>query len=149
DLRGFDYYTGVRFAGYAGGAPDAVLRGGRYDELIARDGRAARATGCVLDLEAPAQAQRSSGLPAPAQSLRVAVHGRGAPALARALRGHGIRAVTASAAPSASWLKSAGLDAGLVLDQRRIVRADGAERTLETSEPQALVKLLEEDRCPS
>jgi len=29
DLRGFDYYTGVRFAGYAGGAPDAVLRGGR------------------------------------------------------------------------------------------------------------------------
>ena len=31
DLRGFDYYTGVRFAGYAGGAPDAVLRGGRYD----------------------------------------------------------------------------------------------------------------------
>ena len=55
DLRGFDYYTGVRFAAYAGGAPDAVLRGGRYDELLGRYGRAAQATGFAIDLEAVAQ----------------------------------------------------------------------------------------------
>src|SRR4051812_91005 len=93
DLRGFDYYTGVRFAGYAGGAPDAVLRGGRYDELIARYGRAARATGFAIDLEALAQAQRAAGLAAPTGAAGIAVHGAGAAAFARALRSHGIRAV--------------------------------------------------------
>ncbi|MGN6110177.1 MAG: ATP phosphoribosyltransferase regulatory subunit, partial [Kofleriaceae bacterium] len=59
DVRGFDSYPGIRFAGYAGGAPDAVLRGGRYDELIGRYGRSARATGFAIDLEALAQAQRA------------------------------------------------------------------------------------------
>ena len=49
EVRGFDYYTGVRFAAFAGGAPDAVLRGGRYDELLGRYGRPAQATGFALD----------------------------------------------------------------------------------------------------
>ena len=62
EVRGFDYYTGARFAGYAGGAPEAVLRGGRYDELVGRYGRAARATGFAIDLEALAQAQRAAGV---------------------------------------------------------------------------------------
>jgi ATP phosphoribosyltransferase regulatory subunit len=67
DLRGFDYYTGVRFAGYAGGAPDAVLRGGRYDELIARYGRDAHAT--VRDRSrGVSEAQRAAGVPAPART---------------------------------------------------------------------------------
>jgi ATP phosphoribosyltransferase regulatory subunit len=52
DVRGFDYYTGVRFAGYVGGAGDAVLRGGRYDELLGRYGRSRRATGFAIDLDA-------------------------------------------------------------------------------------------------
>ena len=38
--------------------PMRCLRGGRYDELIARYGRAAQATGFAIDLEAVAQAQR-------------------------------------------------------------------------------------------
>src|SRR5512139_1078850 len=91
DLRGFDYYTGVRFAAYAGGAPDAVLRGGRYDELMGRYGRAAQATGFAIDLEAVAQAQRSIGVAPPVAALGVAVD---EPELARALRARGIRAVT-------------------------------------------------------
>ncbi|MFN0249240.1 MAG: ATP phosphoribosyltransferase regulatory subunit, partial [Kofleriaceae bacterium] len=89
DLRGFDYYTGVRFAGYASGAPEAVLRGGRYDELVGRYGRPARATGFAIDLEALAQAQRALGVSPPAAVVGVAVHGTGAAALARALRSHG------------------------------------------------------------
>ncbi len=128
DLRGFDYYTGVRFAGYAGGAPDAVLRGGRYDELIARYGRAARATGFAIDLEAIAQAQRSVGVAAPASALGVAVHGPGAAAIARALRAAGVRAVTAAEAPTASWLRGAGFDAAVRVERPDVLGADDVER---------------------
>jgi ATP phosphoribosyltransferase regulatory subunit HisZ len=119
DLRGFDYYTGVRFAAYAGGAPDAVLRGGRYDELLARYGRAAQATGFAIDLEAVAQAQRSIGIAPPAATLGVATHGHGSADLARALRRAGIRAVTQTRAPASwsAWLRGAGLEAVLIGDQ--------------------------------
>ncbi|MBL0216838.1 MAG: ATP phosphoribosyltransferase regulatory subunit [Myxococcales bacterium] len=149
DLRGFDYYTGVRFAGYAGGAPDAVLRGGRYDALIGRYGRDARATGFAIDLEALAQAQRASGLAAPVGAAGVAVHGAGAEAFARALRGSGIRAVTAASAPTASWLRGAGFDSAALLDQRELVRADDTRRPLDTADVRALVKLLQENPCLS
>jgi len=119
DLRGFDYYTGVRFAAYAGGAPDAVLRGGRYDELLARYGRNAQATGFAIDLEAVAQAQRSIGIAPPTAVLGVATHGPGAGELARALRRAGLRAVTQSRAPASwgAWLRGAGLEAVLIGDQ--------------------------------
>jgi ATP phosphoribosyltransferase regulatory subunit len=149
DVRGFDYYTGVRFAGYAGGAPEAVLRGGRYDELIARYGRAARATGFAIDLEALALAQRALGIALPTSSVGVAVFGPGAAALARTLRSHGIRAATAATAPTASWLRGAGFDVALLLDQNQVLRADDARRPLDTTDTRALVKLLEEDRCLS
>ena len=143
DLRGFDYYTGVRFAGYAAGAPDAVLRGGRYDELIGRYGRAAQATGFAIDLEAVVEALRAVGAPAPPAALGVAVTGAGAARVARALRARGHRAVTAGAPPSASWLRGAGLDAALMIDaagNRALVLADDSRRDLQS----ALTQLLEE-----
>jgi ATP phosphoribosyltransferase regulatory subunit len=143
DLRGFDYYTGVRFAGYAGGAPDAVLRGGRYDELIGRYGRAARATGFAIDLEAVAEAQRAVGVAAPPAALGVAVHGSGAARLTRALRARGLRAVTAGTPPTPAWLRGAGLDAAVVIDaggRRAVVVADDTRRDLEP----AVSSLLEE-----
>jgi ATP phosphoribosyltransferase regulatory subunit len=119
DVRGFDYYTGVRFAAYAGGAPDAVLRGGRYDELLARYGRAAQATGFAIDLEAVAQAQRSIGIAPPAAGLGLATHGPGSAELSHALRKAGIRAVTQTRAPASwsAWLRGAGLEAVLIGDQ--------------------------------
>jgi ATP phosphoribosyltransferase regulatory subunit len=127
DLRGFDYYTGVRFAAYAGGAPDAVLRGGRYDELLEKYGRAAQATGFAIDLEAVAQAQRSIGVAAPAARFGVAVD---APELARALRQRGIRAVTQRTAPAGwpAWLRGAGLDVAVVGD--RLIRHDDSASDL-------------------
>jgi ATP phosphoribosyltransferase regulatory subunit len=143
DLRGFDYYTGVRFAGYAGGAPDAVLRGGRYDELIGRYGRDAHATGFAIDLEAVAEAQRVVGVAAPDAPIGVAVHGSGAARLARSLRGRGLRAVTAVAQPTADWLRGAGLDAGLMIDgagRRELVLADPSRRDVQT----AISSLLED-----
>ena len=51
DLTGFAYYSGTRFALYAQGAPDAVLRGGRYDEVGAVFGRRRPAVGFSLDLK--------------------------------------------------------------------------------------------------
>ncbi len=52
DLRGYAYYTGVRFAIYAPGASDALVRGGRYDEVGAVFGRKRPAVGFSLDVKA-------------------------------------------------------------------------------------------------
>jgi ATP phosphoribosyltransferase regulatory subunit len=51
DLPGFGYYSGARFALYAEGCSDAVLRGGRYDEVGAVFGRRRPAVGFSLDLK--------------------------------------------------------------------------------------------------
>jgi len=52
DLRGYAYYTGARFSIYAKGAPDALVRGGRYDEVGAIFGRNRPAAGFSLDIKA-------------------------------------------------------------------------------------------------
>lgn len=52
DLSGHAYYTGPRFAAYTAGYSDAVLRGGRYDEVGAVFGRKRPAVGFSLDLKA-------------------------------------------------------------------------------------------------
>lgn len=49
-----DYYTGLVFRGYAQGAGDAVLSGGRYDRLLAAFGPDTPATGFAVDVDAVA-----------------------------------------------------------------------------------------------
>jgi ATP phosphoribosyltransferase regulatory subunit len=55
DARGYAYYSGLRFAIYAKGASDAVIRGGRYDGVGAafghEIGRDRPAVGFSLDLK--------------------------------------------------------------------------------------------------
>ena len=51
DLRGYAYYSGVRFAVYTPGASDALVRGGRYDEVGAVFGRNRPAVGFSLDVK--------------------------------------------------------------------------------------------------
>jgi ATP phosphoribosyltransferase regulatory subunit len=51
DLGGYAYYSGARFAVYAAGSCDAVLRGGRYDEVGAVFGRNRPAVGFSTDLK--------------------------------------------------------------------------------------------------
>lgn len=97
EVRGFEYYTGIRFAGYADGIGEAVLRGGRYDELVGRYGQPAQATGFAVDIEAIAQAQRASGIepPLPIEGVLVVAPARArsqAMRIAAALRAHGLRA---------------------------------------------------------
>ena len=50
DLTGYSYHTGVTFAAYCDGVPNAIARGGRYDRIGERFGRARPATGFSLDL---------------------------------------------------------------------------------------------------
>jgi len=52
DLRGYDYYTGARFAIYAPDSGGALARGGRYDAVGAVFGRNRPAAGFSLDLKA-------------------------------------------------------------------------------------------------
>ncbi len=66
DLGGNAYYSGSRFALYADGASDALLRGGRYDEVGAVFGRTRPAVGFSLDLKALAES-----LPAPARASAI------------------------------------------------------------------------------
>ncbi|MBT0571190.1 ATP phosphoribosyltransferase regulatory subunit [Curvibacter sp. CHRR-16] len=56
DLRGFGYYTGMRFSLYVPGSSDAVARGGRYDEVGSAFGRKRPAVGFSLDVKALANA---------------------------------------------------------------------------------------------
>ncbi len=51
DLRGYAYYSGMRFGVYARGASDALVRGGRYDEVGAVFGRNRPAAGFSLDVK--------------------------------------------------------------------------------------------------
>ena len=52
DLRGYAYYSGARFAVYAQGASNALLRGGRYDAVGSVFGRERPAVGFSLDIKA-------------------------------------------------------------------------------------------------
>lgn len=51
DLQGYAYYSGVRFSIYCAGAVDALVRGGRYDEVGAAFGRNRPAVGFSLDVK--------------------------------------------------------------------------------------------------
>lgn len=51
DLRGFAYYSGPRFSMFVPEASDALVRGGRYDEIGAVFGRRRSAVGFSLDIK--------------------------------------------------------------------------------------------------
>lgn len=64
DIGGNGYYTGPRFAAYAPESPDAVVRGGRYDEVGAAFGRNRAAVGFSLDVKALAEIAPAGTKPA-------------------------------------------------------------------------------------
>jgi len=66
ELGGFNYESGLVFAAFTPGSPDAIARGGRYDEVGASFGRARPATGFTMDLRQVAGLVR----PSPQPSLR-------------------------------------------------------------------------------
>ena len=68
DLRGYQYHTGVMFAAYTPRVGRAIARGGRYDNIGLRFGRARAATGFSADLKLLA------GLGAPRTGRRASVY---------------------------------------------------------------------------
>ena len=56
-----DYYTGVVMRGYASGAGEAVLSGGRYDRLLSCFDHQAAATGFAINVCMVAEALKKSG----------------------------------------------------------------------------------------
>jgi ATP phosphoribosyltransferase regulatory subunit len=115
EVRGFAYYTGPIFHAYAAGTGDAVLSGGRYDELLARFGCPMPAAGLAVDLDRLTEARRAAGVPAEGE-MRVVVivpAGGGAPAdkpgvgqdddaRVAELRGRGVVAVAFAGSPEAA-----------------------------------------------
>ncbi len=63
DLGGYAYYSGARFAIYARGASDSLVRGGRYDEVGAVFGRSRPAVGFSMDLKEVVMLARRRELP--------------------------------------------------------------------------------------
>ncbi len=138
ELRGFEYYTGVRLAGYLDGVGEAALAGGRYDDLLGRYGRPAPAIGFSVDVERVAEAQQAAarargdehegkrgiGLAGPSEIVLP---------LARVLRAAGVRVavdvVGGAPADRLEWAREARLDGLLIVEPRgaRLVQLDGAQ----------------------
>lgn len=101
EVRGFDYYTGVRFQAFVSGAAEPVLQGGRYDDLLGRYGKPSPAVGFAIDVEAAAGAleiadggglQTTGGGAGPNAPVLVVGATVEAVAVARTLRAQGRRA---------------------------------------------------------
>ena len=97
DLRGYRYHTGVTFAAYVDAIPNAVGRGGRYDDIGQAFGRARPATGFSLELrelaslaepEQPGPAIRAPWSDDPTLARRVAELRAAGEIVVRALPGH-------------------------------------------------------------
>jgi ATP phosphoribosyltransferase regulatory subunit len=52
EIRGLDYHTGITFEGFVPGVGEAVCSGGRYDDLTAKYGFPAPATGFAFNIMA-------------------------------------------------------------------------------------------------
>jgi ATP phosphoribosyltransferase regulatory subunit len=71
EVRGFDYYSGVTFEGYAEGYGAELCGGGRYDQLLARFGEPCPATGFAFDVNRLLLALEAQGLELPVSGPEV------------------------------------------------------------------------------
>lgn len=70
-----DYYSDIVFSGYAEGVGDAVLTGGRYDNLLQAFGASMPAVGFAINVNALTELMLSSGNVQPRKPADVLVHG--------------------------------------------------------------------------
>nr|WP_305733363.1 ATP phosphoribosyltransferase regulatory subunit [Trichlorobacter ammonificans] len=70
EIRGLDYHTGLTFEGFVPGSGESLFSGGRYDDLMARFGTPAPATGFTFNLQNVLQAlERQKGLTEPRRDI--------------------------------------------------------------------------------
>jgi len=108
EVRGFAYYTGTVVHAYAAGTGDAIVSGGRYDELLARFGWDLPAAGFAIDLDRAAEALGAAGV-TPLTPPRAVVLGAPDDRRLAELRGRGVAAVSRADAPGAmAWARAWG-----------------------------------------
>ena len=108
EVRGFAYYTGTIFHAYAAGTGDAVVSGGRYDELLGRFGRDLPAAGFAIDLDRAAEALVGAGA-VQARYVRIVVVGPEDSVLASDLRVLGFPVVAiGDRAAAIGWARAWG-----------------------------------------
>lgn len=95
-LSKYNYYTGVIFKAYAYGVGDAILKGGRYDNLLSRFGKEAPAVGFMVVIDDLMQALFHQNIQLPEkESVRTIIYAkdsfRAALREAKKLRQEGIR----------------------------------------------------------
>ncbi len=64
-LTQFNYYTGIIFKGYTYGTGDAIVKGGRYDELLSLFGKDAPSIGFVITVDELMMALSRQQIPVP------------------------------------------------------------------------------------
>lgn len=94
-LNKYDYYTGIIFKGYTYGTGDAVIKGGRYDNLLGQFGKKAPSVGFVINIDELMLALTSQKIPVDIERKRrmIVYHGAGykpAIMLANELRDMGV-----------------------------------------------------------
>ncbi|MCB9752799.1 MAG: ATP phosphoribosyltransferase regulatory subunit [Myxococcales bacterium] len=140
EVRGFDYYSGVRVRVWAPGAPTPIARGGRYDHLLARYGVDSPATGIALDLDALGVALELAGARPPCEraqgSLVALAPGHESPdawaratQAARAERARGRRAWVTSGLSRERAMAAAEADGAAIL----VYISAGAQGTMDTA----------------
>ena len=125
EMRGWAYYTGMRFHVYADGHGQAVGSGGRYDELLGRFGMPMPAVGFAFDLDALGAVTKQAGV-APAWPVRVLVAGPEARARVDVLRAEGLVAASHDDAAGAEAHARAWRFSHLLLEDSLVELATGA-----------------------
>lgn len=72
-LNKHNYYTGIIFKGYTYGTGDAVLKGGRYDNLIEQFGKKAPSVGFAIVLDELMTALQRQEIPMEAESVHTMI----------------------------------------------------------------------------
>jgi ATP phosphoribosyltransferase regulatory subunit len=133
ELRGFDYYSGVTFEGYAEGYGTEVCGGGRYDQLLARFGAASPATGFAFDVNRLLLALEAQGVELPVRGPEVFLidfteDKTTALALSRRLRDLGIAVcrdiMTRPLAESLAYAREIRATRALVIDHAGLARRE-------------------------
>lgn len=138
EVRGFDYYTGLRMRVWACGVAHPIVRGGRYDGLFARYGAARAATGFAIDLDALEAALDACGRgeSSPRTPGHVVALAPGCTADARARTVAAEIAARARAAGVRAWVHpSAASDPGAARARALAVAEDGGATELSWIEP--------------
>lgn len=150
ELRGLRYYTGIVFAAFAAGPGEAIVTGGRYDQLLAAFGLPAPATGFAVDLDHVAWAlDRAGAPPTPLAPPRLVLGGEDAAAAGladrlRALGAHVSRVPTADRRRCLAFATAWGYDVAVTPHRGRLraERTGGDARRVDPGAPDAAEELL-------